>query len=310
MIGKSNNILMAMFYTFVFLLNIATCSNVGYAAKILIPGSLMRGHGHTTLLSALSAELSARGHQITILVPSDDKLKVRQKFKQSQATEILEYFTDPVEESNFLKYHRAGNVPNPSGASVWKILQEVASEQVSYCRQMLSNTSVMQKLKERHFDVIIADMSNGCEVLLPEVLKVPFIALTSNTELAFMNYNLFGFPLEMPYVISPYIEGGSARHLSFWKRLRNIFVRFIFYRISDYSSNFTPLQHEFNISQDKSILELARKAQFWMSQDSYVLEGSHPTMPNYSPVGGLAAARPCQLQSLRCTFCKQVPTFV
>ncbi len=270
----------------------------------------MRGYGHATLLSAFSAELTGRGHHVTILVPSDDNLKVRHKFKQSQATEILEYFTDPMEDSDFVKYHQSGNVPNPSITVVSKILQEVINRQVSYCRQLLANTTVMQKLKDRHFDVIIADMSNGCEVLLPEVLKIPFIALTSNIEMAYMNYNIFGFPLEMSYVISPYIEGGSARHLSFWNRVKNIFIRHLFYRMADHSSNFTPLQNEFNISEDKSILHLARKAQFWMSQDSYVLEGSHPTMPNHSPVGGLAAARPGQLPEVRCTVCKQVPTFV
>ncbi|XP_072046054.1 LOW QUALITY PROTEIN: UDP-glucuronosyltransferase 2A3-like [Amphiura filiformis] len=286
-----------MSFRIVFLLLAMTSYvNFGLGAKILIPGPLMRGRGHTTLLSAVSAELTSRGHHVTILVPTDDQLKVRQKFDNSQATEILEYPTIPFEVCDIVKEMRAGNKPIPGVSNTLTILQDVHREQVSYCRQLLNNTSVMKKLREMNYDLIIEDMGNGCDVLLPEVLKVPFIALTSNTELIFMNYNMYGIPIESSYVISPFIKGGQDRHLAFGVRIKNILMRRVMKLVAiNLSSLFIPLQEEFHISPEKSMSELASKAQFWLSQDSYLLEDPHPTMPNYSPIGGMAAARPGQL---------------
>ncbi|XP_072046053.1 UDP-glucuronosyltransferase 1-2-like [Amphiura filiformis] len=293
-----SHILMFLRIVLLLILFMTPCLNYGFAANVLIPGSLMRGRGHTTLLSALSAELTSRGHNVTILVPADDELKVRQKFDNSNATEILEYPTDPFEVSDVVKEMRAGNKPIPGVSNSLTILQDVHREQVSYCRQLLNNTSVMKKLREMDFDLIIEDMGNGCDVLLPEVLEIPFIALTSNTELIFMNYNMYGIPIESSYVISPYIKGGQDRHLAFGVRIKNILMRRVIKLVGiNLSSLFIPLQEEFHISPEKSMSELASKAQFWLSQDSYVLEDPHPTMPNYSPIGGMAAARPGQLPS-------------
>ena len=272
---------------------LASFLKLNHAAKILIPGPLYRGRGHTTLLSALSAELTSRGHQVTILVPSDDQLEVEAKFATSRAKQIIKYSSVPFVGSEYIKSFRAGNISKPGAFVSWSVMKEVIDEQVSYCRQLLNNTSIMKKLKHEKFDLIIADMCNGCEVLLTEVLQIPFIALTSNTELHFMNFNIFGFPT---YVPAPYLMQASKTSMSFTDRVRNILLKYgIYFSSKLVASPFADLQREFNISPDKNIFTLASKAQFWLSQDFDVLEAPHPTMPNWSPVGGMAAARPGSL---------------
>ena len=268
---------------------------IGNTFKILMPGSLFRGRGHTTLLSALSAELTSRGHEVTILVPSDDHLKVGAKFAGSNATEILEYETVPSPESDHVRAIRAGNITKMGMSDVITILTEVRIEQISYCRQLLSNDRVIQKLRASQFDLMVADMGNGCDALLPEFLQLPFIALTSNTEFPTFGYLTYGFPLELSYFISPgALVQPKGEPISLSTRLRNIFVRVVLpsWFVYRYSIHIAVLQKEFNIRPDADFISLGSKAQFWLANDDYVLENPHPGMPNWRHIGGMAAARP------------------
>lgn len=260
-----------------------------------MPGSLFRGRGHTTLLSALSAELTSRGHEVTILVPSDDYLKVGAKFASSNATKILEFETVPSPESDHVRAIRAGNITKIGFSDMITIFTEVRIEQTSYCSQLLSNDRVIQKLRASQFDLMVADMGNGCDALLPEFLQLPFIALTSNTQFLTMGYSTYGFPLELSYVIAPVaVVQPKGEPISLYTRLRNIFVRVVvpYFTLPRYSRHFAVLQEEFNIRPDADFISLYSKAQFWLANDDYVLEDPHPGMPNWRHIGGMAAARP------------------
>ena len=261
----------------------------------MIPGPLNRGRGHTILLSSLSAELTSRGHDVTIVVPSDDYLDVGAKFTDSKATKIIKYPSLPYAESDFVKSYRAGNISKPGGPAIWAIMKEVMEEQASYCRQLLSNSSIMTRLKQEKFDLIIADMFNGCDVLLPKVLQVPFIALTPFTQSAFMNFFIFGFPLH----VTPFWMQAYEDPKSLMVRVKNVLGKCSLHISGSLlASHFAELQTDFNISSNRNMFFLASKAQFWLSQDFDILEAPHPTMPNWSSVGGLAAARPGPLPSV------------
>lgn len=263
------------------------------SSKILMPGPLMRGRGHTTLLSALCKELTSRGHEVTILVPSDNHLKVGAKFANSNATEILEYDTVPMNESEVTKSIRAGNKTNAGVWDSYVLFSEVLSEQYIYCRQLLSNDEIITRLRQSKFDLLIADMTNVCDGLLPEVLQLPHIALTAVAESTMANYNKYGFPLESSYFMSPIVVPSDGTNPSLYTRAINVIVKSVLIPLTHFvcSIQWKPLQVEFNIRPDLDVTTLGHRSQFWLAHDSYMLEAPHPEMPNWCHVGGMAAAR-------------------
>ena len=275
------------------------------AAKILIPATVNPGRGHTSQLCALSAELTLRNHHVTILVPSDDQRKIREKFADSNATVMIEYNVRPVELSDNFKATIAGNVSDIGILGIINYAKEVINDQVLCCQELLRNTYVMKILKEEKYDLIIADMHNGCDVLLPEALDVPFVALTSNMNRLYMNEFIYGFPIELSYCISRNIERKLENDTTFWIRTKNVVIHYFFPFLAlfpSWTSPFSRLQKEFNITPETSIFRLANKAQFWMSQYSFQFGTPIPSMPNWRPVGGMAAARPGQLPKVSINF--------
>ena len=219
--------------------------------------------------------------------------------------------TTSVAESEFIKSFRAGNIPNIYNAgtlpniytagivnNVVQINVEQIAEQISYCRQLLSNDGIMTKLKTSNFDLLVADMSNVCEVLLPEALQIPFVALTaaSGDFMPLANYYRSGFPMELSYRIAPISQllQTIGRPITFFARVINVLFSWTIIPLIQYNfaSKFKALQEEFNISPDEDIITLAnRKPQFWLAHVSLMFDDPYPGMPNWCSVGGMAAAR-------------------
>ena len=164
--------------------------------------------------------------------------------------------------------------------------------------ELFFNSTLLSKLKDEHYDLVVTDLFFPCDALISRFLDVKFVALTTSRAYPFMNKGMFGFPYEIAYV--PELLSGLTETMSFGERIKNVVlrcaIRFILPAIA--LSDFKDIQIENNIDMDESVLDVLGKASLWISYSDLSLDFPGPTMPNVVMIGGMAVKKAKALEKV------------
>ncbi|KAB0342509.1 hypothetical protein FD754_019435 [Muntiacus muntjak] len=246
---------------------------------------------HWINLKVILEELHHRGHEITVLVPSQslliDHTKVPYNVEILQLSVTKETF---VEELNTLLYEATFEL---SKLSWWETQIKLASIGRKFlltikrvCDSAVTNKELLSRLQAAKFDVCIADPLSFCGELVAELLNIPFIYTFRFFYGNVIERLCAGLPMPSSYV--PGVTSRLTDQMTFIQRLEN----WLLYTVSDmiYSYYVFPEWDEYYskvLGKPTTICEIMGKADMWLFRSNWDFEFPQPYLPNTEFVGGL-----------------------
>lgn len=212
----------------------------GFCGKVLVWPCDM---SHWLNMKIILEELTERGHEVTVLTPSHTWLIDYEKPSQLNFEVLLpKYDKELMKKANDKFLDLIINVlPN---VTLWQSvikLKEFFVEITEYlkilCENVVYNQTLLKKLQETNYNVMIIDPVMPCGELVAELLKVPFV-LTLRTSLGGIKEKHCGkIPSPPSYVPVPMI--GLTDRMTFLERVKNTMLSVFFdFWIQDYDTRF------------------------------------------------------------------------
>ncbi|KAI3372120.1 hypothetical protein L3Q82_006972 [Scortum barcoo] len=245
---------------------------------------------HWINMKVLIEELHSRGHEITVMRPSDTwYIKPESPHYKSITInssagfdeEGMELFTETM-----IKMRR-------QGASIWahmSLQYELVGKIYHLHRQLIKmmedifeNIKLMQSLHDAKYDVVLTDPANGGGVFLSHRLGLP---LVFNVRwIVHGDGHQAIAPSPLSYIPAPGTE--LTDQMTFLQRVKNFLCLFLmsFYSWYVIDPNYTPFVHRY-FGADVYYMELFQSADIWLMRNDFTFEFPRPTMPNIIYMSG------------------------
>nr|XP_054753591.1 UDP-glucuronosyltransferase 1-6-like [Lytechinus pictus] len=161
------------------------------AANILVTVLVPEKSSHPKSMSALTGALSRRGHNVTILTCS---FVGTEGFPMDTYNTALQFHFDVPSDYEatldtmievFFQKGPLSNMIDMGKLYSWMRLA---------CQSLFEDSAALFRLKESHFDILIGDVADGCDVILSSYLGIPHIAVTTTTRYFLFHERLYGIP--------------------------------------------------------------------------------------------------------------------
>uniref|UniRef100_A0A671FGM3 UDP-glucuronosyltransferase n=2 Tax=Rhinolophus ferrumequinum TaxID=59479 RepID=A0A671FGM3_RHIFE len=266
------------------------CStDCGFCGKVLVWPCDM---SHWLNLKIILEELTERGHEVTVLTPEHTQL-IDYKKPSRLNFEVFHspYDKELIENVNDKFINLVLNVlPNVTlWQSVIKMKEffvEITQILKSMCESTVYNQTLMKKLQETKYDVMIIDPVMPCGELVAELLAVPFV-FTLRASLAGMKEKHCGkLPAPLSYV--PVQMVGLTDRMTFLERVKNTMLSIFFdFWVQDYDIHVWDQFYTEALGRHTTLCKTLGKAEIWLIRTYWDFEFPRPYLPNFEFVGGL-----------------------
>nr|XP_025859310.1 UDP-glucuronosyltransferase 2A3-like isoform X2 [Vulpes vulpes] len=236
-------------------------------------------------------KLTERGHEVTVLVspqsfiidynkPSTLKFEVIPMPHDREAAEKwLDHFLDV-----------ATNVmPTLSPwQSALKLEEFLYQDDGNFklCETIVYNQSIMKKLREANYNVMVIDPALPCGELIAELLGVPFVY----TVRFFIGDTVEKYCGKLPAPLSyvPVTMTALTDRMTFLQRVKNLMYSIFFnFWIHQHDNPFWNQFYSEVLGRPTTLCEIMGKAEIWLIRTYWDLEFPRPYLPNFEFVGGL-----------------------
>ncbi|XP_069746483.1 UDP-glucuronosyltransferase 2A2-like isoform X1 [Narcine bancroftii] len=258
------------------------------AGKVLIWPAI---GSHWINLKSIIHLLMERGHNVTVAVnsaasyvdfsePSLIKFEVFQvPFTSKMYNDILEAILE------FWIYERPQLSPWTTYRRFNTFIEKTRALGKQMCDGLLKNRTLMQKLRDDKFEVMLIDPINRCGDLLALKLGVPFI-FTLRFSPAFTAERLCGqMPSPCSYVPATLSE--LTNDMSFTERIQNVLYTLMYDWIMKQMWRHWDSYYSEVLGEPTTLCEVMGKADLWLIRTYWDFEFPRPLLPNFVFVGGL-----------------------
>ncbi|KAM7158682.1 UDP-glucuronosyltransferase 2A3-like isoform 1-T2 [Molossus nigricans] len=261
----------------------------GFCGKVLVWPCDM---SHWLNIKVILEELTKKGHEVTVLIPSYGKLIDYSKpsplnFKLLHS----EYQKESVENAHAKFQDLIFDVlPNltPWQATIKlnDYFIEITETLKTLCESTVYNQTLMKNLQETNYDVMLIDPVMPCGELVAELLAVPFV-LTLRVSIGGMKEKRCGkLPAPPSYV--PVQMMGLTDRMTFLERVKNTMLSVFFdFWIWDYDVHVWDQIYSEVLGRPTTLCETLGKAEIWLIRSYWDFEYPRPYPPNFEFVGGL-----------------------
>nr|XP_055048395.1 UDP glucuronosyltransferase 5 family, polypeptide A1 [Misgurnus anguillicaudatus] len=245
---------------------------------------------HWVNMKVLIEELYSRGHNVTVLRPSNSwYIKTESPFYNSLTIPNTGGFDEEFLNSligQLLKIKRDGN-------SFWHQIQleyeiiikfkSVYEDMVHMIERMFEDEAMMTLIRDAKFDVVLSDPAAGSGSILAHKFNIP---LVFNVRWTIAGEGHFAIaPSPLSYVPIPGAK--LTDRMSFIQRVKNV-LTYIF-TVIQFAIVSKPCYNSFcsrHFGPDVDIISLLQNADIWLMRNDFTFEFPRPTMPNIIYMGG------------------------
>ncbi|XP_014167408.1 UDP-glucuronosyltransferase 2A1 isoform X2 [Geospiza fortis] len=249
-------------------------------------------NSHWLNMEHILQELVARGHEVTVLLPSCFLIVNPTKPSPFQF-EVIEVpitkkeMTDLMDKMFYFFFYEEKGLPIWKGT--YKMVQMVLQMKnitKIICDGVVKNEALMERLRASAFNLFLADPLFPSGELVAEKLGIPFV-YTFRFSMGNTVERLCGtLPAPPSYV--PTTLTRLTDRMTFWQRLKNI----LGYALHDFMfhyllwANWDQYYSEI-LGRPTTLCETMGKAEIWLIRTYWDFEFPRPFLPNFEFVGGL-----------------------
>ncbi|XP_050800980.1 UDP-glucuronosyltransferase 2C1-like isoform X5 [Gopherus flavomarginatus] len=248
---------------------------------------------HWLNIKLVLEELSLRGHDVTVLVPS---VNLRIDYNEPSSPFDFEVLPVPFTKETMVAlledFLHLWMYEHPR-LSYWELMlkmkefMEVSIKMFKQtCDSVVLNPRLIAKLQQAGFDVLISDpLSLGGE-LVAELLEIPFVYTFRFSEGNTVERLCGGLPAPPSYV--PASTGGLTDRMSFIEKMTNLLlyiyhdVFFLHFWGDEWNQYYSDV-----LGRPTTLCETMGKAEMWLIRTYWDFEFPRPFLPNFEFVGGL-----------------------
>ncbi|KAL6041699.1 hypothetical protein STEG23_009891 [Scotinomys teguina] len=247
---------------------------------------------HWLNIKILLEELIQRNHSVIILASSEtlfinSSLDTFVHFEEIPVSYTKSNIDEIIEDTIALWLdHR------PTPLTMWtfykelgKLIEAAYQLNIQICDGVLNNPTLMAKLEDHNFNVLIADPVTICGDLVALKLGIPFVYTLRFTPAFTVERHCGKIPAPISYVPAALSE--LTDQMSFGERVKNT----ISYSLQDYI--FQSYWGKWNsyysrvLGRPTTLCETMGKAEIWLMRTYWDFEFPRPYLPNFEFVGGL-----------------------
>uniref|UniRef100_A0A8C6V083 UDP glucuronosyltransferase 1 family, polypeptide A1 n=1 Tax=Neogobius melanostomus TaxID=47308 RepID=A0A8C6V083_9GOBI len=239
---------------------------------------------HWLSMKILVMELSARGHEVVVLVPENSLL-----IKGSQTFTTVIYKVPYTKEELDGKFNelRKGVFSPPKFSDLMTNVERLVNfttMQVKGCEYMLNNKELMDQLRGEGFDAMLSDPFIPCGSVLAHMFSIPAVYFLNGLPCQ-LDFRANQCPSPPSYI--PIFYSGNTDKMNFLQRAKN----FILYNIESYVctvmyASFDDLVSRY-ISEDMTYQKLLGEGAIWLLRNDFTFQWPRPIMPNMVFIGGI-----------------------
>uniref|UniRef100_A0A8C9TFX2 Glucuronosyltransferase n=1 Tax=Scleropages formosus TaxID=113540 RepID=A0A8C9TFX2_SCLFO len=250
---------------------------------------------HWINMKVLVEELHARGHNITVIVPSDSWYINK---NSSYYNSVLMPMRGGYDERFIASFASSLLQIRIEGASFWTQIK-MSFELIVKCsemhyhvsnmiHEMFQDSRLMQSLQASEYDLVLTDPATGGGVLLAHRLGLPLVL---NVRWTLQGEGHFAIaPSPLSYV--PFPGSELTDNMSFVERVQNVLIYFLGKaQLAIASYHYTSICQQY-FGSDADLLTLTQGADIWLMRNDFVFEFPRPTMPNVVYMGGFQCKPP------------------
>ncbi|XP_038131419.1 UDP-glucuronosyltransferase 2B31-like [Cyprinodon tularosa] len=245
---------------------------------------------HWVNMNIIVEELHARGHEVTVLRPSDTWY-IKPNSPHYKAITI----NSPAgfDKQNFGTYVMNTIKMRRYGSSLWSRLSleydllqtfyQMGKQVLEMVENIFEDKEMMQSLRDAKYDLVLTDPTIGGGVLLGHRLGLPLVFNVRWTIQGEAHQAIAPSPLS--YIPIPGTE--LTDRMTFMQRIENIlyyiFTCFQIWYVDD--PLYPPFVHRY-FGKDVHYMELFQAADVWLMRNDFTFEFPRPTMPNIVYMSG------------------------
>uniref|UniRef100_A0A8C6SPX3 UDP-glucuronosyltransferase n=1 Tax=Neogobius melanostomus TaxID=47308 RepID=A0A8C6SPX3_9GOBI len=266
------------------------CCTPVFGGKVLV---VPVDGSHWVNMRVLVEELHSRGHEITVLRPSDAwYIKAHSPFYKSITLNSSSGFSE--EDFGLFTAHMVQQ--RRQKTSVWARIALEYQNLLTYyemnklmaemVEQMFENRTLMQDLKDSNYDLVLTDPVFAAGVLLAHRLELPLVFNVRWTVQGEAHFAIAPSPLSYIPIPSEFPSELTDK-MSFMQRVTNMLVYFYTRFQNWYVSDpvYEPFVHKY-FGPDVHYMELFQAADIWLMRNDFTFEFPRPTMPNVVYMSG------------------------
>lgn len=244
---------------------------------------------HWVNMKVIIEELHSRGHEITVLRPSDSwYIKAESPYYKSIPTDSAGF-----DEEQFGSYVMRTLKMRRQGASFltrlsleYELVEQfyhMNKQLLKVMGEMFDNAELMQSLHDAQYDLVLTDPAIGGGVLMAHRLGLP---LVFNVRWTIQGEGHMAIaPSPLSYV--PIAGSELTDRMTFPQRIKNLMYYFFtilqIWYVTD--STYRPFVHHY-FGPDVHYMELIQAADIWLMRNDFTFEFPRPTMPNVVYMSG------------------------
>ncbi|KAG7458752.1 hypothetical protein MATL_G00223940 [Megalops atlanticus] len=254
-----------------------------WAAKIVIVPPIMF-ESHLYIFKTLASALHQEGHDTVFLVSEGRDVPPSEHYRLQRYPGIF----NSTSADDFLQ-SKVKNIF--SGRLTALELFDILEHYSQNCDVMVGSNTVMSRLKEEKFDLLLVDPNEMCGFVIAHLLGVRYAVFSTG-----LWYPAeVGAPAPLAYV--PEFNSLLTDKMTLLQRITNTAV----YLVSRFGVQFLVLpkydriMKKYNIQPEVSMYELVQGSRLWMLCTDMALEFPRPTLPHVVYVGGILTKPPSPL---------------
>ncbi|XP_013870085.1 UDP-glucuronosyltransferase 2A1 isoform X3 [Austrofundulus limnaeus] len=285
--------LLSEFLSEMYRLTLLTLAVLLYSSPLVTGGKILVfpvDGSHWINMKVIIEELHTRGHEVTVLCPSDPwYIKDDSPYYKAININSPAGFDRDKMESYVLKTLDIRR----QGASLWTRLSLVHDlfEQAYLMHKLVlqmvetifEDEKLMQSLRDAKFDLVLTDPAFGGGVFMAQRLGLPLVFNA--------RWTIQGEGHEpiapSPFSYVPITGSELSDKMTFTERVKNI-LYFLFTCVQTWyvvTPNYKPFTHR-HINTDIHYMELLQAADIWLMRNDFTFEFPRPTMPNIVYISG------------------------
>ncbi|XP_025859304.2 UDP-glucuronosyltransferase 2A3 isoform X1 [Vulpes vulpes] len=261
----------------------------GFCGKVLVWPCDM---SHWLNLRIILEKLTERGHEVTVLVspqsfiinynkPSTLKFEVIPVPRDREAAEkSLNDFLDLATNVMPTLSHWQ------SALKLQEFFHQITGHLKLLCETVAYNQSIMKKLREANYNVMVIDPALPCGELIAELLGVPFVYTLRFSMGDTVEKYCGKLPAPLSYV--PVTMAALTDRMTFLQRVKNLMFSIFFnFWIHQCNNQFWDQFYSEVLGRPTTLCEIMGKAEIWLIRTYWDFEFPRPYLPNFEFVGGL-----------------------
>ena len=292
----------------VFAVAVICCSPCSTQASNVLFMSGLGGPGSHFYTGSIIAEtLVKRGHNVTFLI--SDVFGHR---ANSSLAELFKFemFPSTISKSDMRKGLASYGSSSLKGEltgiwgflKLWLFASDVANDRggsksiginsffAAECNSLLSDGSLMKRLQNAKFDVVVGDVLCPCYILLAQMLNLRYVNVMNGLIMPMAHGRLAGLPSNPAFI--PEIMTHYTDQMNMFQRFVNVLAYGMSAFLYDYYflGPFESLKAKHGIRPEISVFESLGRAEIWLMNSDFTTDYPRSLTPNVVLIGGLTTS--------------------